>query len=207
MRSTSLGVAAVFAVAALLGCSNSKSPTEPGDPISGPETPGGNPGGSPTAPAPDPGDTTGGDSTSGGDDEQAQGFLAWTLSVLPSGELQLHFTQTGLSVGSFEYTIGGTLDGDVQCYNKADNAPQGVPFQYEFTAGATLGATAVDGTVDATVTTAVMNSLCGSTKFYALPVTSARPFTWSGNYLANPEGTLALPEISLGDESKHYASN
>jgi hypothetical protein len=202
---------ALAAALALAACGkDSSSPLDP----SSPESP------SPESPAPTtPGDSGSGgsgtdgsgtdgsgDSTSGGADERAQGFLAWTLAVLPSGELQLRFKQTGLSVSSFAYTIGGTLDGDVQCYNKADNAPQGAPFHYSYQASTTVGAMAVDGTVDTTVTTAVMSGLCGNTKFYALPVTTARPFTWGGNFLDNPAGRLSLPEVHLGDAPLSYSS-
>ncbi len=44
--------------------------------------------------------------------------------MLPSGELQFRFRQTDLTVASFSYVVGGSVTGEWQCYNKADNTPQ-----------------------------------------------------------------------------------
>lgn len=209
MRSVYVGMASI-AVAALMGCNNADRLTGPSGPTSGTGgeagaggTGGTSGGGTGTSSGVGSGSGSSG-STSGGVNETAQGFFAWTMTVLPSGELQVQFRQTGLAAGSFEYVIGGTVEGDVQCFNKSDNAPQGTPFHYRYTASTTVGAIATDGTIDATVTTAVMNDLCGNTKFIARPVTTERPFTWTANTLVNPAGTLPLPDISLGDAPVSY---
>jgi hypothetical protein len=140
-----------------------------------------------------------GGSTDGGQTETEQGFLGWKLEVLPSGELQLRFKQTNLSVASFTYVVGGSVEGFLQCYNKADNAPQGTPFSRTLSASATLGATSLDGTIHVTLSTSVLADQCGNTQFTARPVTTSTPWTWTGVYLDNPAGRLALPDISLGD--------
>ncbi len=139
-----------------------------------------------------------GGSTSGGATETEQGFLGWELKVLPSGELQFRFRQTGLTVANFSYVVGGSLTGQWQCYNKAGNAPNGQPFSGTISATATLGAQSVNGSINAILTTSVMADQCGSTQFIARPV-PGQPWTWSGIYLDNPAGRLPLPSISLGD--------
>ena len=139
-----------------------------------------------------------GGSTSGGATETDQGFLGWELKVLPSGELQFRFRQTDLAVSSFSYVVGGSVTGQWQCYNKADNTPQGQPFSDTISATATLGAQSINGSINAILTTSVMSDKCGNTQFVALPV-AGQPWTWSGIYLDNPAGRLPLPSISLGD--------
>ena len=140
-----------------------------------------------------------GGSTDGGQTETQQGFQGWKLEVLPSGELQLRFKQTNLSVASFSYVVGGTVEGFWQCYNKSDNAPQGTPFSDTLSASATLGATSLNGTIHVTLSTSVLADLCGNTQFVARPVTTSGPWTWTNVYLDNPAGRLSLPNISLGD--------
>jgi hypothetical protein len=139
-----------------------------------------------------------GGSTTGGQTETAQGFRGWELQVLPSGELALRFRQTGLSVSSFQYVVGGTVTGQWQCYNKADNAPNGTPFSDTIDATATLSALSANGSINAVLVTTVLADLCGSTQFVARPV-AGTPWTWSEIYLDNPAGRLPLPDISLGD--------
>ena len=139
-----------------------------------------------------------GGSTTGGTTETQQGFLGWELQVLPSGELQLRFRQTNLTVSSFAYVVGGSVTGQVQCYNKADNAPNGQPFNYTLAASATLGALSLNGSINAIVITTVLQNACGNTQFTARPV-AGQPWTWTNVYLDNPAGRLTLPDISLGD--------
>ncbi len=139
-----------------------------------------------------------GGSTTGGQTETDQGFLGWELQVLPNGELALRFRQTDLSVPSFSYVVGGTVTGQWQCYNKADNAPNGNPFSGSIEATATLSAISANGSINAVLVTNVLAEVCGSTQFVARPV-AGQPWTWSGIYLDNPAGRLPLPDIALGD--------
>ena len=139
-----------------------------------------------------------GGSTTGGQTETDQGFLGWELQVLPNGELALRFRQTDLSVPSFSYVVGGTVTGQWQCWNKADNAPNGTPFSGSIVATATLSALSTNGSINAVLVTTVLAEVCGSTQFVARPV-AGQPWTWSGIYLDNPAGRLPLPDISLGD--------
>jgi hypothetical protein len=139
-----------------------------------------------------------GGSTTGGQTETDQGFLGWELRVLPNGELALRFRQTDLSVPSFSYVVGGSVTGSWQCYNKADNSPNGSPFSGTIAATATLSALSANGSINAVLVTTVLADVCGSTQFVARPV-AGQPWTWSGIYLDNPAGRLPLPSISLGD--------
>ncbi|HEX5817915.1 MAG TPA: hypothetical protein VFY20_03500 [Gemmatimonadales bacterium] len=139
-----------------------------------------------------------GGSTTGGQTETEQGFRGWELQVLPNGELALRFRQTNLSVPSFSYVVGGAVTGSWQCYNKADNSPNGTPFSGTIDATATLSALSANGSINAVLVTTVLADVCGSTQFAARPV-AGQPWTWSGIYLDNPAGRLPLPNISLGD--------
>jgi len=227
MRSTKkafLVVASLMSLS-LAACSHGESLVGPDGSIPGVgDTPGGsNPGGSdtggtntdgtggtttgggstiPTSSGPSTDTTyTGGSpggSTTGGQTETDQGFLGWELQVLPNGELALRFRQTDLSVPSFSYVVGGTVTGQWQCWNKADNAPNGTPFSGSIEATATLSALSTNGSINAVLVTTVLAEVCGSTQFVARPV-AGQPWTWSGIYLDNPAGRLPLPDISLGD--------
>ena len=139
-----------------------------------------------------------GGSTTGGQTETEQGFRGWELQVLANGELALRFRQTDLSVPSFSYVVGGTVTGQWQCYNKADNAPNGNPFSGSIETSATLGALSANGSINAVLVTTVLAEACGNTQFVARPV-AGQPWTWSDIYLDNPAGRLPLPDISLGD--------
>jgi hypothetical protein len=156
-------------------------------------------GSTPTGTTPDFPNGNPGDSPTGGDGEREQGFTGWRLEVLPSGELRLRFRQVNLTVASFQYVVGAQIEGDVQCYNKADNAPQGQPFSFTLAASATLGAQSLNGTIDATLSTTVLQDACGNTQFEARPVTTMRPWQWTNVYLDNPAGRLPLPNVKLGD--------
>jgi hypothetical protein len=94
--------------------------------------------------------------------------------------------------------VGGTVTGQWQCYNKADNAPNGNPFSGSIEATATLSAISANGSINAVLVTNVLAEVCGSTQFVARPV-AGQPWTWSGIYLDNPAGRLPLPDIALGD--------